>query len=248
MDGEKAGWCPPAGVFRHTQMKNVVAEQSLDMATNLRPDHRRRIKHSLGAAESYAHRKPRKHDAEMALVRRGMALAAGVRTVLDAPCGVGRASILLARMGYTVTGIDLGEGAVEVARRLVAEAGVAVRIDQEDLVALSFADCAFDAVLCFRLMHHLPTEAHREEIIRQLCRVARRHVLVSYLSPWSFTSVRRLLWRKLGLKTGRTVQYITSRADIERHFRQHGFSLVRDLAQAPLLHSLHLGVFVRDPV
>lgn len=229
-------------------MRNVVPEHSSDMAANLCTDHRRRIKHSLGAAESYVHRKPRKHDAEMALIRRGMALAAGVRTVLDAPCGVGRATILLARMGYIVTGIDLGKGAIEVARRLVTEAAVAARIEQEDMVALTFAGGAFDAVLCFRLIHHLPTAAHREEIIRELCRVARRHVLISYLSPWSFTSVRRLLWRKLGLKGGRTVQYVTSLADIARHFRQHGFSLVRDLAQAPLLHSLHLAVFARDLV
>ena len=99
-------------------MRNVVPEHSSDMAANLCTDHRRRIKHSLGAAESYAHRKPRKHDAEMALIRRGMALAAGVRTVLDAPCGVGRATILLARMGYKKTDLktEIGLSSTTIAK------------------------------------------------------------------------------------------------------------------------------------
>ena len=60
-------------------------------------DHRHRIKHTIEKAEKYQHRKVDKHQAEMALIRRALPLFAGVRTILDAPCGVGRATIMLAQ-------------------------------------------------------------------------------------------------------------------------------------------------------
>ena len=87
-------------------------------------DHRSRVKSSAQKAERYRHRPAAKPRAEMALVRRGMALVDGVDTVLDAPCGVGRATIMLAQMGYQATGADLGEGAIRLARLEVAQAGV----------------------------------------------------------------------------------------------------------------------------
>ena len=208
-------------------------------------DHRNRVKSSAQKAERYRHRPAAKHRAEMALVRRGMALVDGVDTVLDAPCGVGRATIMLAQMGYQTTGADLGEGAIRLARLEVAQAGVPVIIDTEDLVHTSYRDRQFDAVLCFRFFHHLPTPEFRDEIVRELCRIAGKYVLISYLSPWSPTSAKRWLRKHLGL--GRpSVQQATSLSEVQGYFARHGFSLVRDLAQTPFLHSLHLAVFRRE--
>ena len=208
-------------------------------------DHRRRIKSSIEQAEGYRHRPAAKHRAEMALVRRGIALVDGVDTMLDAPCGVGRATIMLAQMGYQTTGADLGEGAIRLARLEVAQAGVPAIIDTEDLVHTSYRDRQFDTVLCFRFFHHLPTPEFRDEIVRELCRIAGKYVLISYLSPWSPTSAKRWLRRQLGL--GRpSVQQATSLSEVQGYFARHGFSLVRDLAQTPFLHSLHLAVFRRE--
>ena len=66
--------------------------------------------------------------------------------VLDAPCGFGRHSLLLAEAGYRVTGIDrsavqLGEA---VRRRGDAESPQLVRADYREL---PFSDASFDAVL-----------------------------------------------------------------------------------------------------
>lgn len=207
------------------------------------PDHRERIKHTIEQAKKYQQRKAGKHKAEMALIRRALPHLTGVRTVLDAPCGVGRATIMLAQSGYLVTGIDLGEGSLELAREAVREAKAAATIEKQDLVRLAYADGQFDAVLCFRLIHHLPTPHHRNEIIGELCRVAKSYVLISYLSPWSYTSAQRLLKQKLGLKY--SVQNITPLAEIQGYFNLHGYTLVKDFAQARFVHSLHLAVFGR---
>jgi len=209
-------------------------------------DHRQRIKHTIEKAEKYQKRKEGKHQAEMALIRRALPLLKEVRTILDAPCGVGRATVMLAQEGYEVTGIDLGEGALELARKAVAAANVKAVIEKQDLVNLDYADGQFDAVLCFRLIHHLPTPQHREEIIAELCRVAKRYVLISYLSPLSLTSVKRKLKTRLGIR--QTVQHVTPLAELQGYFSRSGYTFNEDLAQSFLVHSLHLALFERNTV
>lgn len=204
-------------------------------------NYRQRIKHTTEQADKYQHRKARKHHKEMLLIERALQTLTNVRTVLDAPCGVGRASLLLDQKGYEVTGVDLGEGALQAARKAVAAADAHVVIERADLEQLPYADCGFDACLCFRFIHHLPTDALREQIIQELCRVSRRYVLISYLSPLSVTSVRRELEQRFSGKT--SVQHRTSLTTLEQHFKRQGFVLEQDLEQLPLLHSLHLAIF-----
>jgi len=61
------------------------------------------------------------------------ALAVAVRargetpTALDVACGPGGTALWLARRGWRVTGVDVSEEALEKARFMVAEAGVADR-------------------------------------------------------------------------------------------------------------------------
>lgn len=212
--------------------------------THTTEEHRQRIKHTIEKAEKYQHRKAGKHKAEMALIRRALPLLTNVKTILDAPCGVGRATIMLAREGYTVTGIDLGEGALELAQKSVRDANVAAIIEKQDLVKLDYVDRQFDAVLCFRLIHHLPTPKHRDEIISELCRVAGNYVMISYLSPWSLTSAKRMLKKKLGIR--QSVQNVTSLTEIQGYFQRHGYELVKDIAQRQFVRSLHLAVFRRQ--
>ena len=96
-------------------------------------------------------------------------------------------------------------------------------------------------MLCFRLIHHLPTPHHRNEIIGELCRVAKSYVLISYLSPWSYTSAQRLLKQKLGIKVLCPEHHPAGRDS--GLFQLHGYTLVKDFARASLVHSLHLAVF-----
>jgi SAM-dependent methyltransferase len=55
---------------------------------------------------------------------------------IDIGCGAGMHAVWLARQGFDVTGVDLSPLAIDQARRRGAEAGVTIRFEEEDLLAL----------------------------------------------------------------------------------------------------------------
>ncbi len=195
-------------------------------------------------ARKYQQRKPRKDRAEMRLIDRAFALIDKNQRVLDAPCGGGRMLLHLAQAGYTVCGADLSEGMVQIARENLARHRVDCAVERQDLEKLTYPDKHFDTILCFRLFHHFPTPELRQRIIRELCRVAGRNVLLSYFSPLSGTSVYRKVRAALGGR--RAAKHATSLAEVAGYFTASGFRLVKDFAQTPLLHTLHLAVFERS--
>jgi SAM-dependent methyltransferase len=78
-------------------------------------------------------------------MERALKLEKGAR-VLDLGCALGYHSIELARRGYDVTGLELSEAFLEVARQRAEKAGVAVKLVQGDMIHLTFAQ-EFDAVV-----------------------------------------------------------------------------------------------------
>ena len=230
-------------------MQQVQSEAKMSSAASCDGDIYRRVKHPMHKAEKYLNRPPAKHAAEMALIDRAVEYVAAKtpqsvdRGFLDAPCGVGRATIYLAQKGYAATGVDLGDGAVSVARAQVEQSGIEAVIDQADLFALPYKEQQFTAVLCFRFIHHMPTAEYRQKIITELCRVAHDYVLISYLSPWSFTSIKRKLRQKISGET--QVQNSIPLKEIEGYFSNADFVKVADFARMPLVHTLHIAVFKR---
>jgi 2-polyprenyl-3-methyl-5-hydroxy-6-metoxy-1,4-benzoquinol methylase len=202
--------------------------------------YRERIK-TAGEAEKYQRRRPSRERAELKLVERVFRLIPESHRVLDIPCGAGRVTILLARLGYSVIGAELSEPMISATRENIARAGLTCPVHREDIERMSYEDSAFDTIVCFRLFHHFPSIEVRCRVVKELCRVAGRFVALSYFDPRSLTSLKRTLRVKLGGK--RSKQHATSLKEVEGYFKQHGFRLVRDFAQMPVIRTLHVALF-----
>src|SRR5262245_22056931 len=80
---------------------------------------------------------------DVALIRKLLRLRRG-QSVLDIPCGMGRISIPLAKLGFSVTGVYLISDYLARARREAKRAGTGARWVQSDMRKIAF-DSEFDA-------------------------------------------------------------------------------------------------------
>jgi 2-polyprenyl-3-methyl-5-hydroxy-6-metoxy-1,4-benzoquinol methylase len=92
--------------------------------------------------------------------------AVGDKRVLDAGCGWGYGSNILALAGATsVVGIDISESVIESAR---AEAEPGVELIVGDILELPYEDGEFDVIVCFEVIEHVEQQ---QEVLKELRRV-----------------------------------------------------------------------------
>jgi len=128
---------------------------------------------------------------ERALLTRYFARVGDVESILDLPCGHGRLSDLLHRHcqrlvegDWSFTMVQLNQRDHGRDRRHYVRASA---------LEIPFADRSFDVAVSFRLSHHLETQELREQHLRELFRVARKHVIVTWFSATSLKNMLRQL-------------------------------------------------------
>jgi SAM-dependent methyltransferase len=123
--------------------------------------------------------------------------------LLDVPCGYGRFTPLFAHLGIAAIGADMSHDMVSLAVEHNAPHARG-RWLCANIMALPFADGTFDGALCIRLLHHRYSDAERQCILRELARVSRRFVLISFYRLTSLHVLTRR-WpgtrRRLGMMT-----------------------------------------------
>jgi ubiquinone/menaquinone biosynthesis C-methylase UbiE len=125
---------------------------------------------------------------ERALLHRYFTRIGKVESILDLPCGPGRLSNLLHAHCETLVEADWSFTMVSLNQR---DHGHDRRhYVRASALEIPFADRTFDVVVSFRLSHHLETQELRERHLRELFRVAKRHVIVTWFSA---TSLKNLL-------------------------------------------------------
>lgn len=134
--------------------------------------------HSPYAIRRYAHHS--QYHAFVDLVPAGC-------TVLDAGAGEGVLSVLLAKKGCKVLGVDLSQPNVESAKAYAEQEGVADRVTfvQGDAEHLPAEDASYDYVVSSHVLEHLPDF---QRGARELRRVAKKCVIAAIptcLSPAS---------------------------------------------------------------
>jgi O-antigen biosynthesis protein len=97
--------------------------------------------------------------------------------VLDAACGTGHGTALLARVADVAVGVDFAPPALERARR---EHGAVAEFREGDLRDLPFDDAVFDHALCFEAIAHV---REPETVVDELRRVLRPGGLLLISAP-----------------------------------------------------------------
>jgi ubiquinone/menaquinone biosynthesis C-methylase UbiE len=69
-------------------------------------------------------------------------------TLLDLACGTGTLSIMLARNGHQVTGVDISGAMLEQAKRKSRAAGLYISFLEQDLCELTVESAAYDGAIC----------------------------------------------------------------------------------------------------
>ena len=113
------------------------------------------------------------------------------RSVLDLGCGHGMASVVFARRGAAVTGIDLSAGYVAEARLRASVNRVSAQFRLADAERLPFADASFDCIWGNAILHHLDLSRMAGEIRRVLKPGGR----AAFCEPWGENRLLRVLRR-----------------------------------------------------
>lgn len=189
---------------------------------NPEPRHIRSHWQQAGSGTHYAGsrwRNARAAGRDPSRVARALALHApnlGGQLVLDAPCGAGRLREAIEERGGRYVGLD--------ASSFMLAEGAGGGWVQGSAWALPFPARAFGAVVCCRLLHHIPDKGSRAALIGELLRVSAGPVLLSF---WDATSWHA--WRRR--KGVRRASHEDSRTALRRSELE---SLVRTAGAEPL--------------
>ncbi|HEV2623357.1 MAG TPA: bifunctional 2-polyprenyl-6-hydroxyphenol methylase/3-demethylubiquinol 3-O-methyltransferase UbiG [Frateuria sp.] len=167
--------------------------------------------------------------------------------VADVGCGGGLLSEALAREGAQVTGIDLGEKVIEVAKLHLYESGLTVDYRVQSSAALAAGEPAsFDAVCCMELIEHVPDPAALVNDLAALLKPGAR-LFMSTLNrtPAAFGAAilgAEYVMRLLPRGTHHYAQFLKP-SELGRLLRQAGLELedVSGLAYNPLTRKAALG-------
>ncbi|MBN1161512.1 MAG: methyltransferase domain-containing protein [Dehalococcoidales bacterium] len=100
-----------------------------------------------------------------------MAAAGEGAEVLDIATGTGKQAFAFARNGYKVTGIDLSEDMLKIARRNNKYANLDLK--EVDAACLPFEDSKFDVSCVSFALHDMPS-AIRERVVGEMARVTKQ--------------------------------------------------------------------------
>jgi ubiquinone/menaquinone biosynthesis C-methylase UbiE len=163
-----------------------------------------------------------------------------VDSILDFPSGAGRLFRAYHPHGRRFIAMDLSLEMLKFARQNLAEwkpllsTGSAFRMPLKD----GCVDVAFSA----RLFHHVPDKEERHQYIRELLRVSRKFVVITFFHTWSLKNILRMIRRPFNKKKPK----VTMTTDELRTIaREQGWEVVKTIPLSRIASGHHYAVLRR---
>jgi ubiquinone/menaquinone biosynthesis C-methylase UbiE len=156
-------------------------------------------------------------------------------TALDVGGAHGQLVGPLTRAGWQVTVQGTDEACERNLRELHGHRSC--HFVRSELFALPFSDHSVDLVIAVRLISHV-TDWSR--LLSEMCRVARRSVVIDYPSKFALNALTPLLFGLKRSLEGNTRTYLSFDSRVlRRELAQHGFGRVREVKQFALPMVIH---------
>lgn len=127
---------------------------------------------------------------EWRLIGRHLDKVGDSRVILELPCGGGRITPSFADRADFIIEADIAVGQVRYGR-----ANSDLAVPRAWMTASAFhiplRDGGVDGTICIRLCHHLPTALERERLFRELMRVSKRFIIVTFFDHHSLKNLTR---------------------------------------------------------
>ncbi len=100
-------------------------------------------------------------------------------SLLDLGCGPGWTSIMMAKLEIMVTGIDISEAMIAIAKERTKKEGLKINFLVSDIEKIDFEN-QFDRVLSYDALHHCPNEL---EVLKNIYKALKPGGLVLIVEP-----------------------------------------------------------------
>lgn len=142
-------------------------------------------------------------------------------SVLDLPCGTGRVSEVITRFTPNLVCADISEDMLDVARRKLAPHNTNIVYRVIDAEKIEFPDSSFDLVTTIKLMHLIPYDV-QARVLREVVRVSKRWIIVTYAYSGWLSWVKDYVFRKKYDKTNPSSDHPRRVADVIREAESIG--------------------------
>lgn len=161
---------------------------------------------------------------EQRMIAKALRLAGPSKTILDLPCGAGRFINTIMKSGAErIICADKSTDMLKVIKEFFS-ADILARIElmQTSIFNIDLPDNAVDNILCIRLLHHIHDEEYRNAIYKELQRVSRQTVCITYWVDGNYKSYLKYLRSKKNGESSRCL----AKSRLEQELMSAGFSII----------------------
>ncbi len=218
---------------RHHERERVVANPPTDTA-DARSRDPVRFEGVKYRADAFAEYYARKHERSLAsrisnwrergIMSKALRSLAPFNGVLDLPSGAGRFLSTLSEFEVPIIASDQSAEMLAVGRRWDAETGSSPRRLVTSALCVGLGGDSVDVAFCARLLHHFQDRETRVGILREMARVARKGVVVSFFDSAAYKQWRRQ--RRDRIRGRRGNRHAFSRAEMVAEAAEAGLEPV----------------------